>query len=172
MQCAEDLLSLSSGPEDVESPNVMDEHYRRADARGIHTHFDDNTEDQDTPNGSILTREQMKEECHRLGLILPGKNNINQQDTQGQKGAPWTGPWLRLDTLDEKLWLSTFDMGEGGSRHTTETFDEYSNRIRSLTPGWIVKEGIKGSGNVCPSRSIDITYCHPSEFNRIVRQFM
>ena len=48
IECAESLLSLSSGPEDVESANVMDDNYRRADARGIHTRFD-NTEDQDTP---------------------------------------------------------------------------------------------------------------------------
>ena len=135
--------------------------------------FTDNQYDEWVNNISRvkLTRGQMKEECRALQLtVLP--HNINQQDKKGQKDAPWTGPWLRLDTLDEKLWLSTFDMGSTGSTHTTETFDEYSTRIRSLTPGWIVKEGIKGSGNVCPSRSIDITYCHPSEFSRIISQFM
>ena len=134
--------------------------------------FTDNQYDEWVNNISRvkLTRGQMKEECRILGLTAH-TNNINNNYSKG-KYAPWTGPWLRLDTLDEKLWLSTFDMGQLGSRHTIETFDEYSNRIICLTPGWIVKEGIKGSDNVFPSRSIDITYCHPFEFTRIVRQFM
>ena len=134
--------------------------------------FTDNQYDEWVNNISRvkLTRGQMKEECRTLGLIAHSKN-INQQGAVGWDSS-WTGPWLRLDTLDEKLWLSTFDMGSTGSTHTTETFDEYSTRIRSITHGWIVKEGVKGYEGDCPSRSIDITYCHPSEFSRIISQFM
>ena len=76
MQCAEDLLSLSSGPE--EPPNVMDDNYRRADARGIHTHFDD----PDTPPS-------LHDFMETLPDIPQDKGDILWWERASDKGIPY-----------------------------------------------------------------------------------
>jgi len=127
-----------------------------------------------TPDRVKLTREKIKEECLKLGLKA-NKHNINDVTSRG-KYAPWSGPWLRLDEdkVNDKMWLSTFSGGSAHrKKHSEETLEEYAERVLPLTRGWIIKQGIKGSDNdEFPSRSIDITFCPPDVFIRIIRQFM
>ena len=144
----------------------------------LHAHgFTDNKYEEwvnNIPNRVKLTRKKVKEECFQLGLKA-NKHNINDINSSGIYAA-WTGPWLRLDEDKEygKMWLSTFDMDAAhNKKHSEETLEEYTERVLPLTRGWVIKEGIKGSDNdEFPSRSIDITFCPPDEFIRIVRQFM
>ena len=113
------------------------------------------------PNRDKLTRAQIKEECKRIGLRC-NKNNINAIGATGKLN--WqTGPAIRLDEINGKLWLSTFAYKRFAAGYT---------KVTRNCSDWEIVEGIHGHNWLFPAKSIDITYCPPSEFIRIINKFM
>jgi hypothetical protein len=166
---------LTQGP----PPNVMDVNWRRADALGVHTRFHDtkpdtlNTREGEDcvilPNPVKLTREKIKEGCLRIGLKA-GRSNINDVNSIRTHEGPWTDPWLRLDKANGKLWLSSFGIQEKNKSKAKER--AHMKKVKELCSDWDTIDGLRSCDDWFPSRNIDITFCHPDEFIRIIRQFM
>lgn len=129
------------------------------------------------PNRDKLTRAQIKEECKRIGLRC-NKNNINAIGATGKLN--WqTGPAIRLDEINGKLWLSTFAYKRFASgeadihcAYRTHSLRDYKQVVTRNCSDWEIVEGIHGHNWLFPAKSIDITYCPPSEFIRIINKFM
>ena len=114
MLCAESLLSLSSVMVDVESPNVMDENYRRADARGIHTHTFPHFEDKDTPYEEYPTIHTTPKGIHTcVPCDVKGTDNsivdsclVGCSRRQRKKKLP--SPQIRSHIKDKKWYGQTW----------------------------------------------------------------
>ena len=122
----------------------------------------------------ILTREEMTEELKNIGLEL-GKTKVSN-NIKRPGGDAWSGGRLRVDHLNETMWLSTFHLNEeditNNGHRSYGSCVEYKSRVEELTTDWVVgKEGIRGCDAYFPSRSLDITYKSVEEFVRIVESF-
>jgi len=116
-----------------------------------------------------LTQEKIREGCSRIGLKAC-RSNIIDVNSIGTQQAPWTDPWLRLDKDNGKLWLSSFGIKEKNKSKAKER--AHMKKVKELCSDWDTIDGLRSCDDWFPSRSIDITFCHPDEFIRIIRQFM
>jgi hypothetical protein len=98
----------------------------------------------------------------------------NKHNIKKKGGNAWSGGSIRVDQVDDQIWLSTFPIKKAhlkpGHKYYAEV-NEGLNRLHNVTAKWDV--GVKGIDDERlswgrQSRSINVTLMSPNKFRSIV----